>query len=189
MPGSGKSVAGSELATCLQIPFLSTGDVLRAGRASGDLPTDWYDPASELLSREVLRTPIKFSRGIVLDFSPVTVDGFAILDTMLRKLGFVIAWVVYVQANSRLAENRYVGRGKRQNDPMEDMRVFFRHRLAEEFKPFTLPIVRSAYRMQNLIILNNRTDTESLKSEAKRVASVILASHCILSPLSTLPEE
>lgn len=175
MPASGKTIAGCELAQCLQIPFRSTGDVLRAGRDSVMSPCCTGDPATEFLSLELLRTPQEFTKGLVLDFSPVAADGGQLLDEMLCRQGFRISWVVYVRANISDAEKRYAIRGKRPGDPMEDMRLFFKRRLSEEFRPFTIPIVRSAHKLQRLLILDNRVDDVWRQNEAKRVASIIVA--------------
>lgn len=181
MPASGKTTAGRELARYLRVPFRSVGNVLRAGRDSGVLPCCMADPATSFLSLELLRTPNEFMKGLVLDFSPVTADGGKLLNEMLHKHGFSINWVVYVQISFSEAENRYAGRGKRPGDTMEDMRLFFKRRLLEEFRPFTLPMVRSAYKLKKLLILDNRADDVWRRNEAKRVASIIVAQRSVSS--------
>jgi len=179
MPASGKTTAGCELAQCLQVPFRSMGDVLRTGRDSGTIPCCKVDPATEMLSLELLRTPEEFVKGFVLDFSPVTTDGGERLKEMLQKRGFSIGWVVYVRASLSDVEKRYVCRGKRPGDPIENIRLFFKRRITEEFRPFTLPMVRSAHKLQKLLILDNCADDVWRKDEAKRVASIIMSQRCV----------
>jgi adenylate kinase family enzyme len=173
MPGSGKTTAGKELAKYLEIPFRSTGDVLRAGLASGMSSVYSSDPATSFLSSELRSLSMEFVSGFVLDFSPVTINGSEQLEEMLQGLGFNISFVVYIRIKVELAKKRYVNRGKRPGDPIEDMEIFFNNRIRREFWPFTIPMIRIAHTRQKLLILDNQSDYDNLKDEAKHLAGII----------------
>ncbi len=175
MPGSGKTTAGNELANHLKIPFRSMGNVLRAGRDSGIQYCYSNDPATSFLSAELQHLPNEFVNGLVLDFSPVTINGSEQLEEMFQKLKFNITWVIYIRINIEMAEKRCVSRGKRPGDPTEDMNTFFKNRILKEFWPFTIPMIRKACLTRKLLILDNRFDLNHLKDEVERVANVIQA--------------
>lgn len=169
MPGSGKTMIGQELAKHLLLPFRSVGDILREGKRLGVLPRT--DPAIELLSLTLQRTPELFSRGLVLDYSPVTTDGEEHLNELLHRQSFVISFVIYVRTRLRDAENRFIKRGQRVDDPGTEQ--FFRQRIVEQFWPFTLSMVRQAYKRQNLLILDNRQEGVCYKNECQRILKLI----------------
>ncbi|MEI7741121.1 MAG: AAA family ATPase [bacterium] len=157
MPGSGKTTVGREIAEYLRIPFLSMGDVLRAGRLSGVLP-ETHDLATAFLELELLRLPGKYLGGLVLDFSPVHQSGNMWLEEMLGILGFKVSVVIYIRVKTSEAERRYISRGKRPGDSTNNMSQLFRQRVKNEFRPFSLPLIRKADKLRKLVVLNNCSD-------------------------------
>ena len=174
MPGSGKTTIGRELSQLLGILHRSTGDVLRAGRASSNPPPN-NDPATWFLEQELLRIEIESVRGLILDFSPVTKDGAGQMANMLREHEFRIRHVVYVKTRIGDAEGRYVSRGCRPGDATEDLRLLFKRRIVQEFWPYTLPMIRRATEQRILLILKNSGEESVLKKEVARVAGIIAA--------------
>jgi adenylate kinase len=106
-PGVGKGTQAARLSAWLQVPSLSTGEILRAEAASGsELGLELQQILAsgkfvddELVNRIVagqLDTP-KFQRGCILDGYPRTVEQAEFLDTELAYRGLPRPIVVDLQ--------------------------------------------------------------------------------------------
>jgi len=120
-PGSGKGTQSAVLQRELNIPAISTGDVLRAeiaaGTPLGEKVKDTIGAgrlANDDLVNEVVAAQLAqpaFARGVVLDGYPRTVNQARFLDGLLAKLGFPEPLVLHLEANdetifARLAARR-----------------------------------------------------------------------------------
>jgi adenylate kinase len=96
-PGAGKGTQAARIIEALQIPHISTGDMLRAAVAAGTeigLKAKAVMDAGQLVSdeivigiaRERLSEP-DASKGFVLDGFPRTLDQAAALDKILEEIG------------------------------------------------------------------------------------------------------
>ncbi len=175
MPGSGKTTISRALAEALGVPHRSVGDVLRTGRAMDQQPPSEEDPATWFLEQELQRIVKDTVRGIILDFSPVTHGGAELLTRMLERQGFNIRSVVYVKTTEQIAEDRYCARGHRSGDGEEDLRTLFARRIAQEFQPFTLPMIRDASEKDQLFTLENNADKAKLDEDIALLVNEVRA--------------
>lgn len=169
MPGSGKTFVGRAISHLLNIPHRSVGDVLRAGRNSGLSPPIDQDPATWFMKQELERLGGDSDRGVILDFSPVTHDGARQLTEMLHDQGFHIHRVVYVRTAPKTAQRRLRSRGWRSGDTTGDIELLFQQRVAQEFRPFTIPMIRDAAKRGQLSTLENSVGEAAFR---KRIVSL-----------------
>jgi len=96
-PGAGKGTQAARLVECLEVPHISTGDMLRAAVAAGTklgLKAKAVMESGELVSDEVVTAIAKdrlgepdASRGFVLDGFPRTQAQAQALDGIVRGMG------------------------------------------------------------------------------------------------------
>ncbi len=173
MPGAGKTTSGKILAEHLNVPFLSTGDVLRFGRSSGQI-SPHVDPATGFLKLELQRTPQMYASGLILDFSPVQTHASHWLEEMLNECAFSIHRVIHVHAKAEDAMKRFVLRGHRSNDPLDESphQIFLR-RVATEFNTCSLPLITQAREANKLYVLDNTGDLEECRKQIREIANAI----------------
>jgi adenylate kinase len=119
-PGSGKGTQSDVLQRELNIPAISTGEVLRAEIAAGTpLGQKVKDTigagrlADDDLVNEVVAAQISqpaFARGFVLDGYPRTVNQARFLDGLLRRLGFPEPLVIHLEADTETIFERLAAR-------------------------------------------------------------------------------
>ena len=119
-PGSGKGTQSDVLQRELNIPAISTGEVLRAEIAAGTpLGQKVKDTigagrlADDDLVNEVVAAQISqpaFARGFVLDGYPRTVNQARYLDGLLRRLGFPEPLVIHLEADTETIFERLAAR-------------------------------------------------------------------------------
>src|SRR6186997_2258581 len=108
-PGSGKGTQSKRLLEHLQIPHLSTGDLLREAKAAnsslGRLAAQYMDqgrlvpdPLVLALVGEKLREP-KFKRGVMFDGFPRTLQQARALDESLAQRGTPLDMVLELRAD------------------------------------------------------------------------------------------
>jgi adenylate kinase len=105
-PGSGKGTQSSKIVQLLDIPAISTGEMLRAERdaastlgeivksilASGKLVSD--DIVNQVLTKRLCQSDVK--NGFLLDGYPRTVTQAEFLDALLERRGFPPPVVFYL---------------------------------------------------------------------------------------------
>lgn len=178
MPGSGKTTVGRVLSKHLRMSHRSVGDILRSGRATGDCPPSGRDPATWFLEHELTGLGEEIAHGIILDFSPVSQDGVWQLHAMLHEKGSEIRGVVYVKTAMHIAEMRYCARGVRPGDASTSLKLLFEQRIAREFRPFTLPMIRVAHREGRLFVIDN-SGGGPLQDESRLLKVVTILTTCI----------
>jgi adenylate kinase len=135
-PGSGKGTQAARLKQHLQVPHISTGDLLRAEVAAGSklgLEAKEVMAAGKLVSDEILLGMLedRFSRpdtgnGFILDGYPRNLAQAAALDQMLERLGTPMDCAVQLEVPNELLVERIAGRAKaegRADDSPESVRT------------------------------------------------------------------
>ncbi len=135
-PGSGKGTQAVRLKEHLQVPHISTGDLLRAEVAAGSklgLEAKEVMARGELVSDAILLGMLedRFSRpdtanGFILDGYPRNRAQAQALDTLLAKIGQPADIAVLLEVPSELLVERIAGRAKaegRADDTPESVRT------------------------------------------------------------------
>ena len=134
-PGSGKGTQAAKLKEHLQVPHISTGDLLRAEVAAGSplgLQAKEVMARGDLVSDEILLGMLRdrFSRndtraGFILDGYPRNLAQAAALDELLASLGQKFDAAVQLTVDNEKIVERLAGRAKaegRADDNPESVR-------------------------------------------------------------------
>ena len=134
-PGSGKGTQAARLKEHLQVPHISTGDLLRAEVAAGSplgLQAKEVMARGELVSDDILLGMLedRFSRddtraGFILDGYPRNLAQAAALDELLESLGQKFDAAVQLTVDNEQIVERLAGRAKaegRADDNPESVR-------------------------------------------------------------------
>lgn len=148
-PGTGKGTQAARLKEHLQVPHISTGDLLRAEVAAGSplgLKAREVMARGDLVSDEILLGMLKdrFSRddtraGFILDGYPRNLAQAAALDALLAELGQTFDAAVQLVVDNELIIERLAGRAKAEGRA-DDTPESVRHRL-QVYDEKTAPVV------------------------------------------------
>lgn len=148
-PGSGKGTQAARLKEHLQVPHISTGDLLRAEVAAGSplgMQAREVMARGDLVSDEILLGMLKdrFSRedtraGFILDGYPRNLAQAAALDALLAELGQKFDAAVQLVVDNELIIERLAGRAKAEGRA-DDTPESVRHRL-QVYDEKTAPVV------------------------------------------------
>lgn len=135
-PGSGKGTQAARLKDHLQVPHISTGDLLRAEVAAGTrlgLEAKEIMASGNLVSDEILLGMLedRFSRadtkgGFILDGYPRNLVQAGALDQLLQRIGQPMDYAVQLDVPTDLLVERIAGRAKaegRADDSPESVRT------------------------------------------------------------------
>jgi len=121
-PGAGKGTQAARLARKLEVPQISTGDMLRQAVASGSelgrrvqATMDRGELVSDAIVIEVARERLSrpdAKRGFVLDGFPRTVAQAQALDRMLAELGSGLERCVALTVDEEAVVERLLGRAR-----------------------------------------------------------------------------
>ncbi|HEY4582431.1 MAG TPA: adenylate kinase [Lysobacter sp.] len=134
-PGSGKGTQATRLKEHLQVPHISTGDLLRAEVAAGSplgLEAKAVMARGELVSDAILLGMLeeRFSRpdtrnGFILDGYPRNLAQADAMGTLLERIGQPMDHAVCLEVPTELLVERIAGRAKaegREDDTPESVR-------------------------------------------------------------------
>ena len=123
-PGSGKGTQAARLKEHLQVPHISTGDLLRAEVAAGSplgLQAKDVMARGDLVSDEILLGMLedRFSRddtkgGFILDGYPRNLAQADALDALLGRIGQPMDYAVQLEVPADLLVERIAGRAQAQ---------------------------------------------------------------------------
>ncbi|MFC6841027.1 adenylate kinase [Xanthomonas theicola] len=134
-PGSGKGTQAARLKDRLQIPHISTGDLLRAEVAAGTalgVQAKEVMARGDLVSDDILLGMLEsrlgrgdVANGFILDGYPRNLAQASALDELLVKIGQPLDTVVQLDVATELLVERIAGRAKaegREDDNPESVR-------------------------------------------------------------------
>ena len=168
-PGSGKGTQGLELAQNLQIPHISTGEILRSAIAAATplgQKAQAYMERGELVPDDLILDLIEerlqesdAQKGWILDGFPRNVPQAIFLDELLAKLHQDGGQVVYLQVPDQVLMERLLQRGR-----ADDNEATIRRRL-EVYNEQTRPLIDYYQKKGNLHAINgDRTPAEVTQS-------------------------
>ncbi|MEM9587111.1 MAG: adenylate kinase [Planctomycetota bacterium] len=157
-PGAGKGTQCGRLAAALQIPHLSTGEMLRATRgasALGKLVASYIDQGQLAPDYLVMRILVKRLEqpdcvdGYLLDGFPRNLDQVQLLDDHLEQQDQSLDWVLDLQVQEDELVRRLMKRAESE-DRADDNLATIRRRLTV-FHDQTAPLL-SHYRQRGLAV-------------------------------------
>lgn len=148
-PGSGKGTQAARLKEYLQVPHISTGDLLRAEVAAGSplgLQAKEIMARGDFVSDEILLGMLedRFARpdtanGFILDGYPRNQAQANALGTLLQKIGRPMDYAVQLDVPSDLLVERIAGRAKAEGRD-DDSPEVVRNRL-DKYTSQTAPVI------------------------------------------------
>ncbi|WP_454828994.1 adenylate kinase [Pseudoxanthomonas wuyuanensis] len=135
-PGSGKGTQAARLKEYLQVPHISTGDLLRAEVAAGSplgVQAKEVMARGDLVSDDILLGMLESrvsrqdtANGFILDGYPRNLAQADALDTLLQKIGQPMDYAVQLEVPTELLVERIAGRAAaegRADDSPESVRT------------------------------------------------------------------
>jgi adenylate kinase len=181
-PGSGKGTQATRLKDHLQVPHISTGDLLRAEVAAGSklgLEAKEIMARGDLVSDAILLGMIedRLSRpdtanGFILDGYPRNLAQASALDALLQRIGQPIDCAVQLDVDNELLVERIAGRAKAEGRA-DDNPESVRKRLSV-YTGQTAPVV-DFYRQHGLLSVVNGVG--SLDDVFTRIVEAIDPAH------------
>ena len=157
-PGSGKGTQAARLKEHLQVPHISTGDLLRAEVAAGSalgLQAKAVMDRGDLVSDDILLGMLedRLSRpdvadGFILDGYPRNLAQAAALGDLLARIGQPMDHAVQLEVDTDLLVERIAGRAKEQGR-VDDSPESVRNRL-NVYNDVTAPVV-DYYRQRGML--------------------------------------
>ncbi len=148
-PGSGKGTQAARLKEYLQVPHVSTGDLLRAEVAAGSplgLKAKEVMARGDFVSDTILLGMLedRFARpdtsgGFVLDGYPRNLAQADALDVLLKKIGQPMDYAVQLEVPSELLVQRIAGRAAAEGRA-DDTPDVVRNRL-QKYNNETAPVI------------------------------------------------
>ena len=181
-PGAGKGTHAARLKEHLQVPHISTGDLLRAEVAAGSklgLEAKEIMARGELVSDAILLGMLedRFSRpdttgGFILDGYPRNLAQAGALGQLLARIGQPMDYAVQLEVPTELLVERIAGRAKaegREDDSPESVR-----KRLQVYNEQTAPVI-DFYRQQGQLTVVNGVG--SLDDVFARIVEAIVPAH------------
>ena len=167
--GSGKGTQTARLCDRLNIPSISTGEILRQGIASGtDLgkQAQTYVEKGELVPDELMIQFIQqrllepdVSNGWIVEGYPRTAFQAEELDFLLSKLKQKLDWAIYLKVSESVMTARALARG------LSDDRPDTIERRIQNFQEYTVPILEYYDYCQRLLTINGEQSPDTVEQE------------------------
>ena len=161
-PGSGKGTQAAKLKEHLQVPHISTGDLLRAEVAAGSalgLQAKTVMARGDLVSDEILLGMLEdrlaradTANGFILDGYPRNQVQADALGTLLKKIGQPMDYAVQLEVSTELLVERIAGRAAAEGRA-DDTPEVVRNRL-DKYTSQTAPVI-DYYRQQGQLTVVN----------------------------------
>ncbi|ACK72103.1 adenylate kinase [Gloeothece citriformis PCC 7424] len=172
-PGSGKGTQAQVLSQSLQIPHISTGDILRQAITDSTplgIKAQSYMDKGELVPDDLLLDLIKnrlsqpdAQQGWILDGFPRTVAQACFLENLLAQLDLFSECVVNLEVPEDVLIERLLGRGRQ-----DDHETTIRRRL-QVYHEQTAPVIDYYRQRGNLNSLNGNRPPEQVSHSLKEI--------------------
>ncbi|NET00009.1 MAG: adenylate kinase [Sphaerospermopsis sp. SIO1G2] len=172
-PGAGKGTQSKILADFLNIPHISTGDILRQAitdQTPLGVKAQGYMDQGELVPDQLVEDLVKerldksdAQNGWILDGFPRKVTQATFLEELLAKLGQGEATAVNLDAEDDVVITRLLGRGRK-----DDSEEVIRRRL-EVYRDETAPLINYYGDREKLVTVNGNQSPEEVTTELKNI--------------------
>lgn len=176
-PGAGKGTQAARLCSQLNIPWISTGDMLRSAIAAQNplgIQAQPYVEKGELVPDPTL---IEFMRsrldqpdatkGWLFDGYPRTAFQAEELDFLLDDLGQALDWAIYLDVPPTVMKSRILGRASSDSDEscrLDDQPDIVERRI-ELFQERTIPILEYYEQRSRLLKVSGDQTPEQIQQE------------------------
>jgi adenylate kinase len=174
-PGAGKGTQAKNLADFLNIPHISTGDILRQAiqdQTPLGVKAQSYMDKGELVPDELVQDMVEerlgqpdTKNGWILDGFPRKVTQAGFLAELLAKIGQGGEQVINLDAPDEVVITRLLGRGRK-----DDTEEVIRRRL-EVYRQDTAPLIKHYGDRQQLVTVNGNQSQEEVTAALKKVIS------------------
>ncbi|AKG23493.1 adenylate kinase [Calothrix sp. 336/3] len=171
-PGAGKGTQAQTLADDLNIPHISTGDILRQAlkeQTPLGVKAQSYMDRGELVPDQLVQDMVEerlqqsdTNSGWILDGFPRTVKQAVFLDELLQKLNQDGGKVVNLDVPDEIVVGRLLGRGRK-----DDTEEVIRRRL-EVYRSETAPLIDYYRDRQQLLMINGNQSLEEVTTVLKQ---------------------
>jgi adenylate kinase len=172
-PGAGKGTQAQTLAGKLNIPHISTGDILRKAmkeQTSLGIKAQSYVDSGELVPDQLVQEMVQerleqpdIKSGWILDGFPRKVTQAVFLQELLKKTHQDGERVVNLDASDEVVVTRLLGRGRK-----DDTEEVIRRRL-EVYRAETAPLIDYYRDRQKLLTVNGNQSQEEVTTELQKV--------------------
>lgn len=184
-PGSGKGTQSKRLIDYLQIPHLSTGEMLRAARLAGDrdaILAETYMSQGNLVPDPIVMKIVKFRLdspdcqcGCMFDGFPRTIIQAQELDKILEEAGCPLELVIELRADQAELERRMLYRAaieRRTDDTPETIanRIEVYHRQ-------TSPLIEYYHSQGKLVSVDAMRSADEVFAEIKAAVDAKCQAH------------
>jgi adenylate kinase len=174
-PGAGKGTQAQRLAESLEIPHISTGEILRNAIAQATplgQKAQSYVEKGELvpdnllldLVRDRLKQP-DAQKGWILDGFPRNVSQAAFLETLLQELNQTLNYALNLEVPDEVLINRLLERG-RQDDNADTIQ-----RRLEVYRNETEPVIEFYQERSCLRAIDGNRSVEEVTESLKKVVT------------------
>lgn len=172
-PGAGKGTQAANLAQELNIPHISTGDILRGAvtqETDLGLKAKSYMDRGELVPDQLILDMVRdrlskpdASSGWILDGFPRNVAQASFLDELLEKIDQSYDCVVNLEVPNEVLVERLLNRGRK-----DDSEAVIRHRL-DVYHQQTSPLIDFYRDRKQLVSVNGNQPIELVTSHLKQI--------------------
>ncbi|WP_353931617.1 adenylate kinase [Okeanomitos corallinicola TIOX110] len=172
-PGAGKGTQSKVLADFLNIPHISTGDILRQAitdQTPLGIKAQGYMDRGELVPDQLVEDLVKerlgqpdTKNGWILDGFPRKVTQATFLEELLAKMGQGGEKAVNLDAKDEVVISRLLGRGRK-----DDSEEVIRRRL-EVYRDETAPLIDYYGDRRKLVTINGDQSPEEVTTELKNI--------------------
>lgn len=176
-PGAGKGTQAKILASTVEIPHISTGDILRNAKAQGTplgLKAKEYMDRGDLVPDELMLGLIRerlsqpdAQAGWILDGFPRNVTQASFLDELLQGLNQKYDCVINLEVPDEVLVGRMLERGKKEGRT-DDTPETIRRRL-EVYRQKTAPLIDFYSAREQLVSVDGNRSLEEVTAELKQL--------------------
>ncbi|MGA1621130.1 MAG: adenylate kinase [Synechocystis sp.] len=180
-PGSGKGTQGQVLATHLDIPHISTGDMLRQAIADGTTlgnQAKAYMDKGELVPDQLILGMIEerlgqpdAKSGWILDGFPRNVTQAIFLDELLVNIGHRTQWAINLKVPDEVIVERLLARGR-----ADDNEATIRRRLSV-YGEQTAPLIAYFQEQGKLYALDGNQAIENIAATLQQLTANLKTPH------------
>ena len=178
-PGAGKGTQANLIANHLNIPHLSTGDILRNRLLQKDelsARLKYVIDRGQLVSDDILNEIVSYRinkhdclKGFILDGYPRTKDQALFLNSILDSKNLKIDKIIDIKLDEKIIVKRIISRSKTENRQDDKVEVIMTRisRYLSETKPLS-DFFKSKY-LSDYLVINGNQEIEKIAEDIVKI--------------------